>query len=575
MMCAMLALPVAAQVGEATLNSQYQTAIREFLRQDIEARQKRMQKQARQMLIELPNSEKLYDETFISIQTRLEEGLTEERTPELNYVFDISYNCRHMESVTDDYPVGAYVWDSSNSCRAICTLIKTFVEGELKSIFSAGKAVTVSIFSTADGAEILKPLHYGGEYGDFRYMPTVFNNEQLRISVSPESGIANNAQLAYLRAQSVKWFLEHNVRNLQRTVNDFRFITRSYADTGSHYRRSSVELTVHDAFRETIDQMTADKIQDDYVDFNIPRSSRSFDNGYVLIIANEEYDDAFLPDVPYASNDGEILRQYFVKAVGVPERQVKVIGNATREEILNEGVHWLTDLCQAVSVRDAAGNVTPQAELYVYYAGHGFRDFDDVAYIVPNRIDASGIKTLQGGKKKGCCKKKSAAASGTAKYDISLGRKESAKLASQLIGVDELCNLFKGQPVKNLTLIFDAGFNGTQRNGQPMLRPDKKADPKARKKKSRMRSDAVVLLGADYDKTVYSFDAQHHGFLTYFLLKEVKGIAAELDEHTYQDIFEAVERKVSKESALQGKLQEPTGVAGGIYQTTWGARKIR
>ena len=563
-----------AQSGEQQLNSEYQSAIREFLQQDIANRQRTMQRSAEQILISLPNTEKLYDETYISIRTQLVDGTREDGTSELNYLFDISYNCRHLEGYTDDYPLGVFDYDSSNSVRAICNLTKTFIEGILDDIFRPGKAVSIKIFSTTDGVELSRVIPYDGQYGNFRYMPVVFNNEQLRISVDT-NGIKNNCQLAYIRAQSVRDFLQNNIRNLTRTTNDFSYVTRSYTDTGAYYRRSSIEITVHDAFRETIDLMTADKIQDDYVDFNIPQSTSPYDNAYVLIVANEDYDHAFLPSVPFASNDGEILRQYFVRALGVPERQVKVLHNASRAAIY-EGIQWLTDLSQAVASH-IGDQTIPQANIFVYFAGHGFTDFDGNAYLVPNNISLDGIKALGG--KKGCGRKK-AAVEPTA-YDIALSRKEAALFAKQCVSLDSLCSALKGRgkretyPVSRLTVIVDASFDGHQRNGALMLRADNKvnADAKAKKakRKANKNSDAIVLLAAAADKTAYSFDAQHHGFLTYFLLKEIKGLAStsDFDSYTYQDIYEAVERKLNKESALQGKWQVITGFVDGKYAAAW------
>lgn len=577
---ALMAFTAGAQTGERELNKEYQDAIREYLQQDVANRQRTMQRRATQMLINLPNEQKLYDESYVSIRTEIVEGLKENGEKELNYVYDISYNCKHLEGYTDDYPLGVFDWNASNSCRAICTLTKTFVEGVLDDIFRAGKDVSVKIFSTTDGTDLVGRIPYDGQYGNFRYCPTVFNGEPLRISVDSASGITNNCQLAYIRAQSVRSFLENNVRNLGRTHNDFSYVTRSYADTGSHYRRSSIELTVHDAFRETIELMTADKIQDDYVDFNIPQAAGSYENAYVLIIANEDYDNAFLPSVPYAGNDGNILKQYFVKAIGVPERQVRVLHNASKKTIREEGVHWLTDLSQAVAKHEGQG-ATPQADIYVYYAGHGFTDFDGVAYLVPNNINVEGIKALGG--KKSCCSKKKKKQTECSTIDVALGRSDAAKFAQQCIPVDTLCAWLRAKdkrnpyPINTLTVILDAGFDGNQRSGAPMLRSDRKvqADAKKSKRKANKNSDAIVLLAAAYDKTTYSFDAQHHGFLTYFLLKEVKGMASHLDSYTYQDIYEAVERKLNKESALQGKWQEITGFVDGKHAGDWQQLRIK
>ncbi len=571
-----------AQTGEQQLNNQYRDAIREYLQQDIANRQRTMQRRAEQMLIALPNQQKLYDETYISIRTALVDGTSQDGTPELNYVFDISYNCRHLEGYTDDYPLGVFNYDSSNSARAICNLTKTFVEDILDDIFRPSKRVSVKIFSTTDGVELSRTIHYDGSYGNFRYMPVTFNNEQLRISVDT-TGITNNCQLAYIRAQSVRHFLQNNVRNLSRTVNDYSYVTRSYADTGAFYRRSSIELTVHDAFRETIDLMIADKIQDDYVDFNIPQSSTTYDNAYVLIVANEDYDHPFLPSVPYASNDGEILRQYFVRALGVPERQVKVLNNASRAEILQDGIHWLTDLSQAVA-KHQGEETQPQADIFFYFAGHGYTDLSGNTYLIPNHLNLDGIKALGG--KRSCCKKKKDLGHPN-NYDITLSRKDDSRFAAQCLSLDSLCAMLKGSgkrevyPVSRLTVIVDASFDGHQRNGANMLRADrpvvKDAKAKKAKRKANKNSDAIVLLAAAPDKTAFAFDAQHHGFLTYFLLKEIKSLAStsNFDTYTYQDIYEAVERKLNKESALQNRWQEITGYVDGKYAESWRLLHIR
>jgi hypothetical protein len=301
------------------------------------------------------------------------------------------------------------------------------------------------------------------------------------------------------------------------------------------------------------------------------------------MIASEEYTNRFLPAVDYASNDGEIVKRYFVRALGVPERQVKVLHNASKADIMRDGVHWLTDLSQAVAKHQDETR-TPDADIYIYYAGHGFTDFNGITYLVPNNIDPTDIKALQG--KKGCClgKKKAKKALETATYDIKLKKKDAARFADQCIAVDTLCAMLKGKgkrlqyPVSRLTVILDAGFDGNQRNGGPMLRADRKpVDPTAKKARRRpsKNSDAIVLMAADKDKTAYSFDTQHHGFLTYFLLKEIKSMAGHLDTYTYQDIYEAVERKLNKESALQGKWQEISGYVDGKYAATWQGLKIK
>lgn len=569
----LMVAPLSAQIGEKSLNRRYQNEIRDSLAQVVLLRQREMQSTAEELLAALPNDEKLYDESYISVVAELIDTVYPDGSLHLDLLYRLSYNCRHLEGWTDDYPLGTFDVDSSNSCRAICNLTKRFLETNLRDIIDAGKSVDVTITSSADGTEFSNTIAYDGRYGDFRYCPTLFNGERIRISVDRQSGISNNCQLAYLRAQSVRSYLQENIESLRQTRNNYNFITLSYKDSINthYYRRSSIEIRFFDVFDKTVERMRNDRMHDDYVDYNIPVTKVKNSNTYVLVIANENYGSGLIPDVPFALNDGEIVRQYFIKALGVPERQVRLIRNATKDDIMQEGVHWLTELAQAVALKNGDERLA-QANIIIYYAGHGYTDLNGVNYLLPTGIVTDDISSLQPGGKKGCslfgCGKKQ---SDSLSYDIVLSKKESQRLAAQCLGIEELCAYFKGKtlPVRDLTLIVDASFDGNGRDGKPIVRADRPKQTKGKKRRSSLRSDAVVLLAADFDKTAYSYDNHQHGFLTYFLLKEIKDQRDNIFNLTYQDIFESTAIKISKESALQNKWQETVGIAGGKYKDAW------
>lgn len=561
-------LPLSAQVGEKSLNRRYQNEIRDSLAQVVAERGREMQRTAENLLTALPNNEKLYDESYMTVEAELIDTVYTDGTLHLDLLYRISYNCRHLEGWTDDYPLGAFDVDSSNSCRAICRLTKRFVETTLRDVATAGREVDITISSSADGTEFTTQMPYDGRYGDFRYCPTTFNGERVRISVDRATGISNNCQLAYLRTQSVKAFLEENIEALKKTRNRYQFVTQSYKDSINthYYRRSSIEIRFYDVFASTVQQMQQTRIQDDHVEYNIPVTSVKNEDMYVLIIANENYGSSttsvLIPDVPYALNDGELMREYLVKALGVPERQVKVLKNATMQDIEQEGIHWLAELSQAVAGKKG-DEIIPTANILIYFAGHGFVDLDGVAYLMPTGINTANIESLQAGKK------------GNQGFDIVLSKKESKRLAEQCLSIEGLCSRFNAKvlPVKNLTLVVDASFNGTGRDGKPLVRSDRKDEGKKRRKPT-LRSDVVAMLAADYTKTAFAFDQHQHGFLTYFLLKEVKLQGDNIFRLTYQDLFEEVARKLGKESALQNRWQEAIGIAGGKYKEGWQKMKI-
>ena len=535
--------PVSTAQTEHQYNDDIHSFILKRLRQTTMQREKKMNKQIQQMLVNLPNAEKLYDETFVRITTQVVEDTTEEGSPEINFVYNISYNCHHFEGTEDDYPSGAYLWSTSNSCRAICNLTKSMIESELSDIFTAGRTTTITITSTTDAAEI-QHIDYKGEFGDLRYMPAVFNDENVRISVDQKDGITTNAQLAYLRARSVQSFLDEQVGVLQRSQNEYRFVTRCFDMTGPHYRRSSLQIVVHGAFDAAARSLEAALLNDEYVDFNIPHIEENINSKtYALIIADEEYT-APLPNCDFATNDGDVLHQYFVHTLGIPTRHVKVLHNAGRQEIYNEGIHWLKDIIKAQN-----GDV----HIIIYYAGHGVSNQKWAPYLMPSGVDVSKIRAFR-------------SKTGTLPEDIVLKGGDAEKILSQCISFDTLTGWFNRVEALSYTFIIDASFDGIQRSGKPFFTIKKESK---RYRTPRVRSDIVVFMAADGDKTAYSFIDQHHGFFTYYILKELKYTRGEI---TFQDLFNNVTKNQAYESSLQGKLQEPSMIIGGKLGDNWGTR---
>ena len=345
----------------------------------------------------------------------------------------------------------------------------------------------------------------------------------------------------------MKAYLEGNVSQLRRATNKYEFVTKTYDREGSQYRRSSIEIIVHGAFDETMAEMNNKLINDEYVDFNIPVNEAGTNTTtFALIIANDDYAKP-LPDVPYASNDGEIFYQYCIKTLSIPERHVKLLRNANREVIKNEGINWLKDITVALN---------GEANIIVYYAGHGFTDANYNPYIIPTDINTTGIKALNG---------KQALIE-----DLVLKKCDAKNLIGQSIALDTICNSwFNRVKFKNLTFIIDAGFDGTQRNGHSLFSIKKSSN---KMKGMRIRNDIVMFVAADWNKTAYSFEQQHHGFLTYFMLKEIKRSRGDID---YGTLFESVDRQLNYESSLQGKLQQPKMVLGNKAKEGWQTRKFK
>ena len=238
------------------------------------------------------------------------------------------------------------------------------------------------------------------------------------------------------------------------------------------------------------------------VDENIPVTTKENRNTFAVIIANENYQS--VASVPYALNDGNIFREYCLKTLGIPEKQVRYVPNATGNQIKTE-VKWLQDICK----------VFQDAHIIFYYAGHGIPDESSrTAYLLP--VDGIGS-------------------------DVSTGYK-----------LDELYNVLGSIPAENVTVFMDACFSGSKReNG--MLVAARGVAIKA--KSGQPQGKMVVFSAAQGDETAYPNNEERHGMFTYYLLKKLQETRGEV---TLQELGEYIVKQVSQQSILlNGKSQTP------------------
>ena len=89
-----------------------------------------------------------------------------------------------------------------------------------------------------------------------------------------------------------------------------------------------------DAPQKSIDNTSVIVMTKSEVDTNIPTVQTTNPNTFVIIIANEKYQE--VADVSYALNDGEVFMEYCHKVLGVPEKNIHIRKNATKNNIIAE-----------------------------------------------------------------------------------------------------------------------------------------------------------------------------------------------------------------------------------------------
>ncbi len=531
---------------EESKNSDYRSKALSIIKNEVKSNQAILNRKAERMLLSLPLEEKLYDEGKVIITSEIVYDTLAGGDVEMNYLYEISYQCINPNGDSDDYPSGSYNYSESNSCRAICNLTKQFLDEDCKNFFPAGKDVDIVVTSTTD-AQAIAGIQYKGEYGDFRYTPVKFDNIPDRLTLFTDDIVTTNSELAFLRAQSVKDFLQNSVDALTETNNKYELETWQIEEVGSHFRRSSIRILVHNPFEEKIDMMVQNmKATDTDIDINIPEVADDNRNAFVLIIANEKYQYSF-PDVHYAGNDSRVFREYCMKILGIPERHIRLLENPTKNEIQTEGLDWLKDL---MNVTKGTGNVI------IYYTGYGIVDYENLPYLIPT--DAKSLTTTKWGKTQT-----------EEKESIPLSKKEVNRFLEECISLEEMCTQFDKVPTNSLTVFCDAGFDGRMRDGSTLLKFPRNT---GKTKGMRLRGNAVIFCAADFAETVYGFDDKQHGFFTYYLLKTLRENMGNLD---YGQLFDEIKDAVSFESSLQGKQQIPTMILGGKVKDTWQKHKLK
>ena len=260
------------------------------------------------------------------------------------------------------------------------------------------------------------------------------------------------------------------------------------------------------------------------VDKDIPQTSVKNPNTFALIIANEHYQN--VAAVPFALNDGSIFREYCLKTLGVPERNIQYVTDATGNNLKSE-INTLRDLIEA-----SKGN----AKVIFYYAGHGVPDDkkgNGNAYLLP--VDGVGS-------------------------DYTTGYK-----------LDDLYASLGQYPSQGITVLLDACFSGGTRVENQTL------DPSARGVAIKVRrgqpvGQMVVFSAAQDDQTANPEPSQQHGMFTYYLLKKLQETKGEV---SLKDLSEYVIDNVTLESVRNKHKQQPCLTPSAEVASEWQNWKLK
>ncbi|MDA8139892.1 MAG: caspase family protein [Desulfobacteraceae bacterium] len=237
-------------------------------------------------------------------------------------------------------------------------------------------------------------------------------------------------------------------------------------------------------------------------------------NKWALIIGIEDY--ARLPKAEYARKDALVVKEYFTRILGVPEKNIILLmdNEATKARIES----FIHDYLPA--------NLNKNNQLYVYFAGHGAPEIKKGdAYLVPYDGDTRFLKST------------------------------AYPLKEFYANLDKIGN-------QNTYIFIDACFSGIASRAAEMLakgtRPalihvedtlitNKEAD------------HMVAISSSSAGEPSNAYPDTQHGLFTFFLLKGIGGEADSNSDHKLSigEIYQYVFKNVSQEARLMGSQQMP------------------
>ena len=259
------------------------------------------------------------------------------------------------------------------------------------------------------------------------------------------------------------------------------------------------------------------------VDKNIPENDTTYTNRFAVIIGNEDYktyqEVGSEANVAYATADAIMFRKYANRVLGIPKANIVFEVNALKHD-MQSALNRVTQLAETNA---------DSAEIFFFYAGHGFPDQKThEAFIMP--VNITGAEVREG---------------------IKLG--------------DMYRKFTQADNVSRVTGFIDACFSGGGRAEGLLAARAVKIKPK----ETRLQEGKLVVFSASSGQQVsLPYEEKNHGMFTYALLKKLQETRGFINYGEMKN--ELIQEVQSKSRRVNNKQQTPkvnvSPEAKGIFQ---------
>ena len=209
-----------------------------------------LQQQTQQIMEEKKQENVITDKTAITIDTEIEKDYDSDGNTIYNYNLGYQYDVSEGFSYQEDFGPGKFIVTESNAAMTMLEAIRTALAGDMKKYVDQARTIEITITGSADAIPVGRIL-YDGSCGEYTETPYYAKDELSSMTVTDETDIRNNEQLAFIRAASVKVWLENNVEGLKansaKCVYNYR--TEVSDVRGGEFRRIIVQIKFRDAIK--------------------------------------------------------------------------------------------------------------------------------------------------------------------------------------------------------------------------------------------------------------------------------------------------------------------------------------
>ena len=253
----------------------------------------------------------------------------------------------------------------------------------------------------------------------------------------------------------------------------------------------------------------------DEIDIDIPDTADEYNNCFVVIIGNENYQR--VAPVEYAMNDARIFEKYCHRTLGIPEKNIRTYYDATYGDIV----------AAMEDIKNISDAFNGDLNVIFYYAGHGIpNEKNRNAYLLP--IDATGTQ-----------------------LDV-------------CYPLDKLYGQLGELNAHKVIAFLDACFSGSLR-GEGMLASARGI--KLRPKDVSATGNLIVLSATSGDQSAYPYHEKNHGLFSYYLLKKLQETNGDV---TLGSLSDYIISNVSKQSVVENqKPQTPSLKFSDNLSDTW------